>query len=141
MPPGSGTRGAVVAGASVQAKNTETGLTYPVMTTDTGNYTVAQLPVGRYQITVNATGFKVRSRGMSRGALYTGDVLKIGEIYDIEELHRLGGAIDYVVGTPLSVRVSGGSCLFCENAAPGCGLSRSRIHFALWVCRFCTSDG
>jgi hypothetical protein len=51
--------GAVVAGASVQAKNTETGLTYPVMTTDTGNYTVAQLPVGKYQITVNATGFKL----------------------------------------------------------------------------------
>ena len=30
--------GAVVAGASVQAKNTETGLTYPVMTTDTGKW-------------------------------------------------------------------------------------------------------
>jgi predicted homoserine dehydrogenase-like protein len=30
------------------------------------------------------------------------DVLKIGEIYDVEELRRLGGAIDYVVGTPLT---------------------------------------
>ena len=48
----------------------------------------------------NATGFKVRSRGMSRGVEYTGDVLKIGELYDIEELRRLGGAMDYVVGTP-----------------------------------------
>jgi len=53
-------------------------------------------------IVANATGFKVRSRGMSRGLPYTGDVLKIGEIYDVEELRRLGGAIDYVVGTPLT---------------------------------------
>jgi predicted homoserine dehydrogenase-like protein len=50
----------------------------------------------------NATGFKVRSRGMSRGAMYTGDILKIVELYDIEELLRIGGVIDYVVGTPLS---------------------------------------
>jgi predicted homoserine dehydrogenase-like protein len=53
-------------------------------------------------VVANATGFKVRSRGMSRGAMYTGDILKIGELYDTEELLRLGGAIDYVVGTPLS---------------------------------------
>jgi predicted homoserine dehydrogenase-like protein len=50
----------------------------------------------------NATGFKVLSRGMSRGREYTGDVLKIGELYDVEELRCLGGAIDYVVGTPLT---------------------------------------
>ena len=50
----------------------------------------------------NATGFKVRSRGMSRGLEYTGDVLKIGDLYNIEELRSLGGAIDYVVGTPLT---------------------------------------
>jgi predicted homoserine dehydrogenase-like protein len=53
-------------------------------------------------IVANATGFKVRTRGMSRGRQYTGDVLKIGELYDVEELRRLGGAIDYVVGTPLT---------------------------------------
>jgi hypothetical protein len=39
---------------------------------------------------------------MSRGLQYTGDVLKIGGIYDVEELRALGGAIDYVVGTPLT---------------------------------------
>src|SRR5437764_16968 len=53
-------------------------------------------------IVANATGFKVRSRGMSRGLQYTGDVLKIGELYDVEELRGLGGAVDYVVGTPLT---------------------------------------
>jgi len=53
-------------------------------------------------IVANATGMVVKSRGMSRGAEYKGDVMKIGEIYDIEELRKLGGIIDYVVGTPLT---------------------------------------
>jgi len=53
-------------------------------------------------IVANATGFKVRNRGMSRGLEYKDDVLKIGDIYDVEELRALGGAIDYVVGTPLT---------------------------------------
>jgi predicted homoserine dehydrogenase-like protein len=53
-------------------------------------------------IVANATGFKVLSRGMSRGREYHGDILKIGEFYDVDKLRRLGGAIDYVVGTPLT---------------------------------------
>jgi len=53
-------------------------------------------------IVANATGFKVRSRGMSRGLEYRDDVMQIGKLYDIEECRRLGGIIDYVVGTPLT---------------------------------------
>ena len=53
-------------------------------------------------IVANATGFKVRSRGMSRGLEYRGDVMQIGKLYDIDELRSLGGIIDYVVGTPLT---------------------------------------
>jgi predicted homoserine dehydrogenase-like protein len=53
-------------------------------------------------IVANATGFKVRSRGMSRGLEYRGDIMQIGQLYDIEECRRLGGIIDYVVGTPLT---------------------------------------
>jgi predicted homoserine dehydrogenase-like protein len=53
-------------------------------------------------IVANATGFKVKSRGMSRGLDYHGDIMKIGELYDVEELRRLGGIVDYVVGTPLT---------------------------------------
>src|SRR5437870_3584516 len=53
-------------------------------------------------IVANATGFKVRSRGMSRGLEYRGDVMKIGSLYDIDEVRQLGGIIDYVVGTPLT---------------------------------------
>ncbi|MEO8657502.1 MAG: SAF domain-containing protein [Bryobacteraceae bacterium] len=53
-------------------------------------------------IVANATGFKVKTRGMSRGLEYRGDVMKIGSLYDIEEARALGGIIDYVVGTPLT---------------------------------------
>ncbi|HEY1756893.1 MAG TPA: TonB-dependent receptor [Bryobacteraceae bacterium] len=50
--------GAVVAGATVTAKNAETGVAYQATSTSTGNYTIGDLPVGTYTITVGATGFK-----------------------------------------------------------------------------------
>jgi len=53
-------------------------------------------------IVANATGFVVRSRGMSRGLEYKDDVMKIGQIYPVEETRKLGGIVDYVVGTPLT---------------------------------------
>jgi predicted homoserine dehydrogenase-like protein len=53
-------------------------------------------------IVANATGFKVKSRGMSRGIEYRGDVMKIGSLYEIDDVRRYGGIIDYVVGTPLT---------------------------------------
>jgi len=53
-------------------------------------------------IVANATGFVVQSRGMSRGVEYKDDVMKIGRLYDIEKVRKLGGIIDYVVGTPLT---------------------------------------
>ena len=39
---------------------------------------------------------------MSRGLEYRDDIMKIGKLYDIEEVRALGGIIDYVVGTPLT---------------------------------------
>jgi predicted homoserine dehydrogenase-like protein len=53
-------------------------------------------------IVANATGFVVKSRGMSRGLEYRGDVMTIGSIYDLDELRQLGGVVDYVVGTPFT---------------------------------------
>ena len=50
--------GAVVPGATVQVKNTETGAQYQVATTDTGNYTIVQVPAGPYEISVSVAGFK-----------------------------------------------------------------------------------
>ena len=52
-------------------------------------------------IVANATGFKVRARGMSRGVKYDGSIMDIHKLYDVEELRALGGIVDYTVGPPL----------------------------------------
>jgi len=52
-------------------------------------------------IVANATGFQVRSRGMSRGVKYDGSIMEIRQLYDVEELRALGGIVDYTVGPSL----------------------------------------
>ena len=51
-------------------------------------------------IVANATGFKVLSRGMSRGLPYDGSIMDIASLYDLDELRALGGIVDYTVGPP-----------------------------------------
>src|SRR6266480_7717206 len=64
-------------------------------------------------IVANATGFKVRSRGMSRGLKYDGSIMDIHKLYDLDEIRALGGVVDYTVG-PAGVKI------FClaEHADP-----------------------
>src|SRR5215469_11038768 len=50
--------GAVVANAAVEAKHVETGGVYKTQSTGTGNYTLAQLPAGAYELSVSVLGFK-----------------------------------------------------------------------------------
>ena len=50
--------GAVVANAPIQARNTETGAVFQAASSDTGNYTLPQLPTGTYEISVAVAGFK-----------------------------------------------------------------------------------
>jgi Carboxypeptidase regulatory-like domain/TonB-dependent Receptor Plug Domain len=50
--------GAVVANVPVVATHVETGTRVTGVTSQTGNYTIAQMPVGRYVVTVTQTGFK-----------------------------------------------------------------------------------
>jgi predicted homoserine dehydrogenase-like protein len=52
-------------------------------------------------IVANATGFKVRTRGMSRGRVYDGSIMEIAKLYDLEEVRALGGIVDYTVGPPM----------------------------------------
>ncbi len=52
-------------------------------------------------IVANATGFKVLSRGMSRGRKYDGSIMDAAQLYDVEQLRALGGVVDYTVGPPL----------------------------------------
>jgi predicted homoserine dehydrogenase-like protein len=55
-------------------------------------------------IVANATGFRVRSRGMSRGLRYDGSIMDIAELYDLDEVRASGGIVDYTVG-PTGVKV------------------------------------
>ena len=50
--------GAIIASASVEARNVATSQTYNAGSTATGNYTLANLPPGTYELTVIAAGFK-----------------------------------------------------------------------------------
>jgi hypothetical protein len=50
--------GAVVAGTTVEAKNTATGVVFRGVSTNSGDYTIADLPVGIYALSVTAKGFK-----------------------------------------------------------------------------------
>src|SRR5262245_48643828 len=50
--------GALVTGAKVTVKNTSTGLERSTTTDDAGNYTVAELPIGSYEVRVEQTGFQ-----------------------------------------------------------------------------------
>jgi hypothetical protein len=54
--------GAVVANADVTAKNGATGQIYRAVSTETGNYTVSQLPVGTYSLMITVKGFKTYNR-------------------------------------------------------------------------------
>ncbi len=53
------TSGAAVPGATVTIKNLDTGLVRTVTTTDDGSYSVPELPIGNYGVTVEKTGFKL----------------------------------------------------------------------------------
>ena len=50
--------GASVPGATIEARNVETGVVFPAVSTTTGNYTISQLPIGNYVVTVKVQGFK-----------------------------------------------------------------------------------
>jgi hypothetical protein len=50
--------GAVVPNAAVEVKNADTGIVFPTVSTSAGDYTVSDLPVGNYVISVKVQGFK-----------------------------------------------------------------------------------
>jgi len=74
--------GAVVAGAAIEARNVATGAVYPAASSGTGNYTIAQLPAGVYELTVTVMGFKKFVRtGLQvevAGTLRVDPVLEVG---------------------------------------------------------------
>ena len=63
--------GAGIGGATVTVKNLETGATRVVTTSDSGNFRVLSLPLGRQEVKVEKTGFKE--------AVRTGINLEVGQ--------------------------------------------------------------
>src|SRR5438034_11003365 len=51
-------QGAVVAGATVNVRNVNTGLERSTATSADGSYSVPELPIGKYTVTVSQTGFQ-----------------------------------------------------------------------------------
>src|SRR5258707_14581514 len=48
---------AMIPRAAVRAMNTQTGVQYDSVTTQTGDYTIPQIPAGIYSLSVEAPGF------------------------------------------------------------------------------------
>jgi len=80
--------GAVVPSASVQLKNTDTGAAYTVGSTNTGNFTLANLPAGTYELTVDAAGFKKFDR--------PGLQVQVAETVRVDVGLQVGAATDTV---------------------------------------------
>ncbi len=83
--------GAVIANAPVQAKNSETGVVYEGATSNTGNYTISQLPAGSYEISTSAPGFKKYTRA--------GLVVEVAQILRADIALDVGAATESVVVT------------------------------------------
>jgi hypothetical protein len=80
--------GAVVAAAAVQARNTETGVVYPVAASGTGNYTIPALPSGTYELSVTAAGFKKYVR--------TGLIIQAAQTIRVDANLEVGSASESV---------------------------------------------
>ncbi|HKV24973.1 MAG TPA: TonB-dependent receptor [Candidatus Acidoferrum sp.] len=84
-------KGASVAGATVTAANTETGITRTTQTTSDGLYRFENLPPGLYNVTIEASGF---AKGQANAVK-----LQVGEQRDINFNLELAGQQQSVVVT------------------------------------------
>ena len=83
--------GAVVPGATVTAQNAETGTTRSISTDETGAYRLAALPVGHYDLKVEASGFKLTTQ--------KGLVLDVGQEAVLNFALEVGTTAEQVVVT------------------------------------------
>src|SRR5438445_2509662 len=111
--------GASIAGAAVAVRNVNTGLSRTVTTSDDGTYSVPELPIGTYSVTVEKAGFKqgvvtgirveVSSERRADVALQTGEVairveVNADELPQVESTNNvLGGIVESKIVTNLPV--------------------------------------
>ncbi|MGH9629345.1 MAG: carboxypeptidase regulatory-like domain-containing protein, partial [Bryobacteraceae bacterium] len=73
--------GAVVPNASVTARNTATGVQAATVSSSTGNYVLPSLPIGTYDVSVSAAGFKAFTQ--SGVVLQSNDNARIDAILEV----------------------------------------------------------
>jgi carboxypeptidase family protein len=83
--------GSVVAGVSITAVNTATGLSYKTTTNNEGVYTLGSLPVGEYKIVFQIEGFKE--------VIHDGVKLTAGQIARIDPIFEIGRVSENVTVT------------------------------------------
>ncbi|HZQ51506.1 MAG TPA: carboxypeptidase regulatory-like domain-containing protein [Bryobacteraceae bacterium] len=69
--------GAAIVGAKITARNTETGFVRQTVTTDVGLYSLTDLPVGTYDLTVEQPGFSTAVRNNVRLTVGSASTLNI----------------------------------------------------------------
>ena len=127
--------GAVVPAAKVTIKNSETGTVSSTVTTDTGNYTLASLPIGSYELTVEAAGFNKSTQ--------TGLRIQVAQTARVDVELRVGSSTESVTvqaespllkteNAEISMNVSGDKFnqLPLNFGAGGTGAIRSWMAFA-----------
>jgi hypothetical protein len=82
---------AVVPGAKVFVKNSETGLAAETVTTETGNYTVTGLPAGVYDLRVESGGFKSTGRAGIR--------VQVAQTFRVDVALQIGATTESVLVT------------------------------------------
>src|SRR5207244_13607438 len=98
--------GSIVSGAKITAVNTATGFTSEGQTNETGRFSVPYLNPGRYELRVEAPGFRSYHR--------TGIELRAGESPRLDVALELGAVTE-------SVNVSGAAPLLTTESAPAAG--------------------
>ncbi len=88
--------GAAIANAKVTVKRASTDLTQSVMTNASGNYVIKELPVGAYNLSVEAPGFKTVSNN--------GVALNAGTIAHVDFKMQIGKASEVVEVTGAALR-------------------------------------
>src|SRR6267378_3862684 len=94
--------GAVVPGVSIEARNTRTGAVYQAGSSETGNYTLAQLPAGTYEVSGTLPGF--------RRFVRTGVIVSVATVLRIDvtlEVGASGESVTVEAASPLLKTESG----------------------------------
>ena len=105
--------GAVIVNVAVEGKNIESGAPYSTVTTETGNYTLSELPPGNYEITFSAPGF----RNLIRGPLTVG----------ARQILRIDGTLQVGTATESVTVTDAATLLITESAEIGYNVTTRRL--------------